>query len=992
MFAMRLTELLHKTQHHPLFKQVALIVAYILLAHALPSQFGSPSSPTLAWLPSGLAVTALFLSGAQYGAGVFVGYCLSQLLLEADIKETIILAGGYTLEALLASKLLSVTGFQGQFSRQQDYFKLLLVALLAPLATVLAHSLALLLSDKQNLSELMPALGQRWQSDLLGILLLTPVLLIWRQPPRHANYRPRLPEVAALLLLVSLAGKMVFFHDFDPAKLGLAWAYGLLGFVIWAATRFDRLLCSLVTGHLSLLALIGTAKGGGVFAAAAPDYLWFYLLTLNLFSAWLSIQIDSLRESASRFKSLAESQKNQIRSLETLVESFENNDQAIANQISQFLNQKRYLDAIMGTAEIGIIGIDCRGIIQVFNRQAELIFGYNSHEVEKRNVKILMPPSFAERHDGFIDAYLNTRVPHIIGMGREVLGLRKNGEQFPLKLRVCEIEQQSNGAQFVGFIQDISKLKHQQQELEKSENRYRTVADDQPNLLCRYRPDFTLTFVNKAYCATFKHSEQELLGQSALAFVPPSGIEWFKVSHAALSPESPVMQHESKVIYQDGREDWQSWNTRAIFDADGKLFEYQGVGTITTERKQTELALIKAKQEAEQASQAKSQFLSNMSHELRTPLNSIIGFSQLLESDPDEPLSDMQQDSVSHILKAGNHLLTLINEILDLSRIESGNLNLSMEDVNINDVLGEVIPLMSSMADSRQVSVQAASLADDSAIIHADYVRLKQIIINLLSNAIKYNYERGSVTIKVSDTGPNLQIAISDTGPGIPADKMAELFKPFSRLGAETTAIEGTGIGLCITKSLAKAMGGGIQVSSEPGQGCCFSLHFPKKKPALQQLDIAQASMLHPTPFQSASEAPANPIVSDIVYIEDNQTNLTLMRKIFGRYSHLRLHEAKTGNDGLKLIQDIRPAVVLLDIDLPDMNGFEVLQQLRASAWFAPNTPVIAVSANAMQHEIKRGLESGFFDYITKPLNIAEFMQVLDNALEKNINAGENAS
>lgn len=392
------------------------------------------------------------------------------------------------------------------------------------------------------------------------------------------------------------------------------------------------------------------------------------------------------------------------------------------------------------------------------------------------------------------------------------------------------------------------------------------------------------------------------------------------------------------------------------------------------ERRKAQEDLENARLDAERANQAKSEFLSRMSHELRTPMNSILGFSQLMESDTREPLTPTQRENVELILAGGRHLLTLINEVLDLSRIEAGRLSLSIEPIDVRDVISDGLSVVKPLADGRSVTIRDETAGASIPKILADPYRFKQVLLNLLSNAIKYNREGGLVV--VSATVPKsgtLRVSVMDTGPGIPPDKQPLLFEPFQRLSAERSTIEGTGIGLTIAKKLMEAMRGEIGVTSTLGLGSCFYMDLPAEEGAEMPEPVLAA------PAGAAADQPQESPrgVGTVLYVEDDTANVTLVRHVLARRPGIQLLAATRGDDGLELAKAHRPALILLDIHLPDMHGQEIFQRLQDD----PNTrdiPVIIVSASAMPGDIEKLLDMGVAKYLTKPFDLTRFLETLD--------------
>ncbi|EIJ44350.1 signal transduction histidine kinase [Beggiatoa alba B18LD] len=387
--------------------------------------------------------------------------------------------------------------------------------------------------------------------------------------------------------------------------------------------------------------------------------------------------------------------------------------------------------------------------------------------------------------------------------------------------------------------------------------------------------------------------------------------------------------------------------------------------------KNIETELITAKESAEKASQAKSQFLSSMSHELRTPMNAILGYGELLKDDLGTPLTELDDDYVvdmrqyvSNILQAGWHLLELINKVLDLTRIEAGKLEISIQEIELLDLIKECVDLILPLAEKRHIKIinETISLPPHFALV--DRGRLKQVIINLLSNAVKYNKENGNITVRL--TQPQVEyihLSIIDTGIGLTTDQKDKIFEPFTRVSG-LNLIEGTGIGLTITKRLLEMMDARITVESEPNVGSHFQLELPTGQISSTHLDPAQTHRKHL-----------------LLYVEDSRTNVSLVAQILKARPDIALMSAQTGEMGLELAHLHHPDIILLDINLPGMDGFEVLEHLR-QATDTQDTPVLALSANDTAHNLERSRQVGFLSFIVKPLDIKKFLSAIDHALD----------
>jgi signal transduction histidine kinase/AmiR/NasT family two-component response regulator len=448
-------------------------------------------------------------------------------------------------------------------------------------------------------------------------------------------------------------------------------------------------------------------------------------------------------------------------------------------------------------------------------------------------------------------------------------------------------------------------------------------------------------------------------GFEALAFKASRGIEDI---------------YELTYICKDGSRFPAIVSITALRDDYGDLIGYLLIGSDNSVRKRVELELNTAMAAAEKANHAKTDFLSGMSHELRTPLNAILGFAQLMESGSPPP-TPPQKRNLDQILKAGWYLLELINEILDLALIESGKLTLSKEPVSLVEILLECRAMIEPQAQKRGIGMTFPRL-DSAYFVKADRTRLKQVLINLLFNAVKYNKPGGTVAVECALKPPGLmRISVRDSGAGLTPEQVAQLFQPFNRLGKETSAEEGTGIGLVVSKRLIDLMGGAIGADSTVGVGTVFWIELAlTPAPQLAGLEAERAALVRPL---VSLDTP----VRTLLYVEDNPANLELVEQLIARRPDLRLLSAAEGNLGIEFARAYQPEVILMDINLPGVSGIEAMKILRADPLTA-HIPIVALSANAVPRDIERGLEAGFFNYLTKPIKVDEFMDALDVALE----------
>lgn len=528
---------------------------------------------------------------------------------------------------------------------------------------------------------------------------------------------------------------------------------------------------------------------------------------------------------------------------------------------------------------------------------------------------------------------------------------------------------------------------------EEARDRMISVVETSPDYISMADPDGKVLYLNQGGQAMIGLSERPLNDLSIPSVHPQWATDIILGQGIPAALRDGSWSGETALLnMRDGSEIPVSQIILAHRDPEGELLYLSTVMRDITERKRAEKQLQRlneeleervvqrtadmklAKEEAERANQAKSEFLSSMSHELRTPMNAILGFGQLIECDASLP--EEHQDNVREILKAGHHLLELINEVLDLAKVESGHINLSLEPVEVCTVVEDCLGLVGPLADRGDIRLSHHGLK--GARVRADRTRLKQALLNLLSNAVKYNREGGSVHLDVRAEGSGqLRIRVADTGAGIPADRLGELFQPFNRLDAEYSDIEGTGIGLTITRRIVEMMGGAVGVESEVGVGSTFWIELPLESApdSDRGLDRQGSAEARAT---AAQHAGAKQRV--VLYIEDNPANIERVAQVLGHRPHIHLLTAHTPELGIELALARRPGLILLDVNMPGMDGYQVLEVFKADARLKA-IPVVAITANAMPHDIERGRAAGFSEYLTKPLDVAGFFRVLDGCL-----------
>ena len=655
--------------------------------------------------------------------------------------------------------------------------------------------------------------------------------------------------------------------------------------------------------------------------------------------------------------------------------------------------------AILNSANFSSIATDEKGVIQIFNVGAERMLGYAADDVLNK----ITPADISDPQEVIARATaLSVELGTPIAPGFEALVfkasrgiediyeltyIRKDGSRFPAIVSVTALRDEQDG--IIGYLligTDNSARKQIEEERKKLDQRLRdqqfytrSLIESNIDALMTTDPAGIITDVNKQMEALTDCTRDELIGAPFKNyFTDPDRAE---AGIKLVLSEKKVTNYELTARARDGKETVVSYNATTFYDRDRKLQGVFAAARDVTERKRFEQALQEtnvelegAKSAAEKANLAKSDFLSSMSHELRSPLNAILGFAQLMESATPMPTA-AQAARITQILQAGWHLLKLINEILDLAVIESGQVLLSKEAVSLAAVMAECRSMMEPQAQQRGIHMTFPRF-EHPVFVGADRTRLKQIVINLLSNAIKYNKDKGTVVVDCTVIAPErLRISVKDTGAGLTQEKMQHLFQPFNRLGQEDGSVPGTGIGLVVTKRLAELMEGVLGAESTPGEGSVFWCELASV--AAPQFKIPESEV----EASGQPELAAGASLRTLLYVEDNPANMELVAQLIALRPDIKLATAVNGTLGIELARTTRPTVILMDINLPGISGIKALEILRGDPATA-HIPVVALSANAMPRDIAKGLEAGFFRYLTKPIKVNEFMNTLNLALK----------
>ena len=666
-----------------------------------------------------------------------------------------------------------------------------------------------------------------------------------------------------------------------------------------------------------------------------------------------------------------------------------NENQRLAKHVDKLESEvARYERIFKGSRGYGFVDWDLASQIMYWNGAFWQFLGYNEDDM----LGISDPYRLADFVHDEDKKILNNSIRMLLrgeAKADVILRVRKKVSGYIWAALRVEAERDPAGwvKNISGIVFDISKIKLTEQALLVSEARHERIIRSSRDGVWEWSVDK----------GEFHYSNRcwELLGYDEDDDVITKGRDKWKVWRSLMHPEDiPVFDKalrshmkfrtpfdvEYRIKGKDGEWKWVRGRGQVVFDENGNASRMSGTNMDITKLKLAESRVIQAKEQAEKANRAKSEFLSSMSHELRTPLNAILGFANLLSTD--NSLTEEQRTSMREIIRAGNHLLQLVNDVLDLARIEAGRMGVNIELLSPVEVMTECIELVKPQAEARGISIECQSNGANNHYVSADRMRVKQVLLNLLSNAIKYNKKGGFVRVcfDVLDES-KIKVSIVDSGKGIPLDSQGDIFKPFNRLGEEGSNIEGAGIGLVITKTLVEQMQGTIDFKSEPGKGSEFWLEFPARKIEevvnAEQVEIEAELVVEE--LQPEFDAAIN-----VLYVEDNPANQRLLEQVLARYAMINLTITAEPMEGIYKARKEHPDLILLDIDLPELSGHDVVKILKQDAQ-TKDIPVVALSAKAMAHDIARGKESGFDDYLTKPFDLNRFLKLCNELFAETV-------
>lgn len=634
----------------------------------------------------------------------------------------------------------------------------------------------------------------------------------------------------------------------------------------------------------------------------------------------------------------------------------------------------KFASSILGTATDAILMADQHGIVISINPAAESIFQTEHNDAIGKPISELIPEIEFDTTEGKTILQKESEAQKA-GDFAEVLGVMPDGTKFPILLSMFKTSFAREDF-LTCIVHDLSARKMAEQRLLESEVRFKDFARVASDWFWEMDSDLRFSYFSERFSEVALVNPKELLGKTREETgIPNLSPDLWQEHLDNLHNRRTFRGFVHPRRKSDGTTAWLSISGLPVFDSEGEFSGFRGVGSDITSAVESERELIMSKEKAEKASNAKTDFLSSMSHELRTPMNAILGFSQILLRNDSDILNEKQRTYVEQIEQAGDHLLKLITDILELNKIDNGVVDLVYEVIRLDEIVDYCIGLQLNQAKSLGLEINKIEMIGGYPQVNLDRTRLTQIVLNILSNAVKYNEKGGKVTIECETTpAGNIKLLISDTGSGISEDSKERMFEPFDRLGREFGEVEGSGIGMTISRRLANLLDCEIDFESEQGVGTRFWIEFPAAAVVVDYSSaLTNVKSIEAVECAMEPEATESPL---ILYVEDNPTNQLLMKSIAKLLPEVRLIIADDAESGIEIAEKMKPRLILLDINLPGMNGIEAAMKLRESAQ-TREIPIVAVSSDAMDFQIENALAAGIDQYLTKPLKIDQVIDVI---------------
>ena len=934
---------------------ILIAVLYIVTARLGQLLSIPPGNVTPIWIPSGIILAYVLIRGYWVWPGIFIGAFVGNVWAYIDLSNfnnvfESILSGlfngtGDSLCALVGAYLLKSIAEPAHLFRKEIYvIKFILYgAFLGGLISAVFGVSGLAISGFISWTDYLSVLQTWWIGDAVGVIILTPLLIFWKDLKNWKTLCSTRSWELLIYTLVVLSFSAISLNIIQlPVEIEFPF-FMLVPLLMLAVFRFPEIITFASIVLISSIVIVSTALSIGPFAGGDLNSS---LLELQLFLSTVSITIYILLANVSDRR----------------------------NMESKLLESKDYNRALFSELDLGLALCDMDGrLIDINSKYAEII-GRDIEETKSLTYWEITPKKYAEQESEQLTSLTNNGSygPYI----KEYI--HKRGHLIPVKLQGTILK--INGKNHIwSSVEDISEQRSAENKLRSTELRYKVLFNKAADGIIITNKKGEIQEFNQTAEALFGYKKEEVLKQHFKILISPqsndNNDQFIQDILDTSNFDDFIGGREIFGLNKKGQQF--PLNIAISRNIESNVAHLIAIVRDLSEEKEAQNKLEQAKAEAIEANMAKSQFLSSMSHELRTPLNAILGFSQLLDMDSHN-LHEQQSQAVKEIYRGGTHLLSLIEDILDLSKIESGKLNVIMDKVPLKPVIEECENLILSMLKDRNITLHTN---DASAYtVQCDPLRLKQIILNLLSNAIKYNRENGNVYLTFSEENGSIRINIEDTGYGLTQNQIDKIFEPFERAGAENLNIDGTGIGLVICKNLAEAMHGKIGISSEPGKGSMFWLE-------LLSSDSKVSDGRKPL---TSTESGSNNIKPElktkkikVLCIEDNQANLKLIENIFNIYSdEFDLASTTKPEEGITMAFRDKPDVILSDIKMPGINGYEIAKKIKQN-FTTKSIPLIAISANAHSQEIDKAIASGFDAYLTKPLKIESLVSKIHELLEQ---------